>query len=43
MLVGKGQLLDLQIVRYAQEAVDINAEGDLPPKNWSKYNVSIGP
>jgi len=27
MLVGKGQLLDLQIVRYAQEAVDINAEG----------------
>lgn len=27
MLVGKGQLLDLQIVRYAQEAVDMNAEG----------------
>ena len=27
MLVGKGHLLDLQIVRYAQEAVDISAEG----------------
>lgn len=27
MLVGKGQLLDLQIVRYAQEAIDMNAEG----------------
>ena len=27
MLVVKGQLLDLQIVRYAQAAIDINAEG----------------
>jgi len=27
MLVGKGQLLDLKIVRYAQEAVDMNVEG----------------
>ena len=27
MLDRKGQFLDLQIVRYAQEAVDINAEG----------------
>jgi len=27
MLVGKGQLFDLQTVTYAQEAVDINAEG----------------
>ena len=27
MLVGKGRSLDLQIVRYAQEAVDMNAEG----------------
>ena len=27
MLVGKGQLLDLQIVTYAQQAVDVNAEG----------------
>ena len=26
MLVGKDQLLDLQIVTYAQEAVDMDAE-----------------